>query len=79
MTGSDGRNVRMADDDWKPPPGMVKRRCESCGHDFATRGFTAICPDCKAGSGRRKAMISASPFDQVGTGHRINPKGSVRS
>jgi len=62
-------------DDWKPPPGMVKRRCTSCGHDFATRGFTAICPTCAAGKARRKAAVSASPFDQGGSvGWQVRPK-----
>ncbi len=47
---------------WKPPPGMVKKHCVSCGYEFASRG-SGICPDCRAGKPGRKHKLTDSPFD----------------
>jgi hypothetical protein len=50
--------------DWEPPAGMVKRRCGSCGHQFATRDAQApLCPTCKAGGRSGRKSASVSPFD----------------
>ncbi len=52
----------MRDDDWQPPPGMVKRNCNQCRRPFASKG-DRTCPSCKVQHSLSRRRMTETPID----------------
>lgn len=64
-------------DDWILPPGTIKRQCNSCPLEFASRNGALTCAYCitnRAAGGKRGSISSSvSPFDPVVGGSGSGP------
>lgn len=69
-------------DDWQPPPGMTRLRCDDCRKLFAapSQSIERTCPTCRVPSMRRattrrvgKPKQSRPVFDATAAGRRLNP------